>query len=65
MSIEFICIQCKGSGEERQEINFTLKITICRMCKGTGKVDWIQHVLGRLEEPKEKEIKVSDKRRIR
>jgi DnaJ-class molecular chaperone len=37
---ELICDKCKGSG-------MSWFNSICKKCQGTGKVDWIENIIGK------------------
>ena len=40
---ELICDKCKGRGHLRR----IRARSICRKCHGTGKVDWIENIVGK------------------
>jgi len=52
---EFICDKCHGTGRVRVKSIRMMKLTItCPQCKGTGKLDWIEHITGKHYETKNK-----------
>ena len=43
---EYICEECDGSGEGNSKPNRRFPSSICERCAGTGKLDWIDNILG-------------------
>ena len=41
---EMLCNECNGSGDDPSSKTFT---TVCPKCRGTGKVDWLENILGK------------------
>jgi len=45
---ELICDKCNGTGQSIEELTETSKKwTWCSKCYGSGKVDWIDNIMGR------------------
>ncbi len=41
-----VCYRCNGSGRDPEDI-----YSKCKACWATGKLDWIENILGRKEKP--------------
>ena len=44
---EYICSKCKGKKIIVYENNEIISYTSCDKCKGSGKVNWIENILGK------------------
>ncbi len=56
---EYYCKYCKGTGEEPapQHMNYQTYVWECDHCNGTGKIDWIENVVGVNREYTEEDMK--------
>ncbi len=59
---EYYCKYCKGTGEEPapQHMNYQTYVWECDHCNGTGKIDWIENVVGVNREYTEEDMKKND-----
>lgn len=49
---EELCHRCDGYGEEKFNPNFIPQFPFtCTVCHGTGKLDWIEKVVGKKKNP--------------
>jgi len=51
---EFICSECHGVGFVTRHRRCRRRRRVCPKCKGTGKLDWIEHITGERYETKNK-----------
>ena len=47
---EMICDKCEGKGCISSKIDPTTMASSCQKCQGTGKVDWIENIVGKKPE---------------
>jgi DnaJ-class molecular chaperone len=46
---EMICDKCEGVGGIPPKIQLVQLQTMCPKCKGSGKVDWIENIVGKVK----------------
>jgi len=56
---EVICPQCEGTGKPNNNKfeNFYLVPKVCDKCHGSGKLDWIENIVGKKEPAQTRNMK--------